>query len=364
VYKYPTFHDAGINGLKWAVMGRQAYAPVREKAAKMLEVTDLPAWASDEEQEKLGSVREGLRSSRRRQTMSMLLESGDQAFLDQKGASRPQKIGGVHDVRHLFSSHQNTADKWVAMQDISAVAGVHADAAAASPPATSPTAHPPHIVIINMCARWDRKNTQNELLDEMRALFEYGRTLMQDVQNSYATVQKGQGDAEPGHSSGGGSLNGSVQKLQLVWKSCTVDLPYYDQVSPRIDSLAREHGWEVLDVRQVSFLVGQVSSMIRQVSFLVAWSFEVTAEIAPRRALCLETKRFSEKGPQLLCQHLRTSILVCPLPDCALMPQIMMAARRQGIMLTWNTNTVHFLQLGYETMNDMLSNIMCPVSLT
>lgn len=42
-------------------------------------------------------------------------------------------------------------------------------------------------------------------------------------------------------------------------------------------------------------------------------------------------------------------------------PQLVEAAKRQGLMITWNTGTVHFMQLAYETMNDMLLNIMCPV---
>ena len=42
----------------------------------------------------------------------------------------------------------------------------------------------------------------------------------------------------------------------------------------------------------------------------------------------------------------------------------MTAARQQGILLTWAADSVHFVQLGYETFNDMLLNAICPVSET
>ena len=41
---------------------------------------------------------------------------------------------------------------------------------------------------------------------------------------------------------------------RLVWKSCTVDTPFFDDASPQIDALAQEHGWQILDVRQASQL--------------------------------------------------------------------------------------------------------------
>lgn len=40
--------------------------------------------------------------------------------------------------------------------------------------------------------------------------------------------------------------------------------------------------------------------------------------------------------------------------------QVVEAAKRQGLMITWNPSTVHFLQLAYETMNDLLFNVICP----
>jgi hypothetical protein len=42
--------------------------------------------------------------------------------------------------------------------------------------------------------------------------------------------------------------------------------------------------------------------------------------------------------------------------------QLVEASVRQGIMVTWNPETVHFLPIGYETMNDMLLNDYCGAS--
>jgi hypothetical protein len=49
---------------------------------------------------------------------------------------------------------------------------------------------------------------------------------------------------------GGSSSVGAAETI-LLWKSCTKDNPFYDEASPMVDDVARENGWQVLDVRQV-----------------------------------------------------------------------------------------------------------------
>ena len=116
-------------------------------------------------------------------------------------------------------------------------------------------------------------------------------------------------------------------KLRLVWKSCTVDSKFFNEASPRVDALAREHGWSVLDVRQVK---GG-----RQ------WSFK-------------EMKLFAPPG------NAGRASLAHVLPH--LTPsQVVAASQRQGLLLTWTPDSVHFLQLAYETFNDLLLNILCPL---
>ena len=41
--------------------------------------------------------------------------------------------------------------------------------------------------------------------------------------------------------------------------------------------------------------------------------------------------------------------------------QVVAASQRQGLLLTWTPDSVHFLQLAYETFNDLLLNILCPL---
>ena len=42
-------------------------------------------------------------------------------------------------------------------------------------------------------------------------------------------------------------------------------------------------------------------------------------------------------------------------------PSVVAASQRQGLLLTWTPDSVHFLQLAYETFNDLLLNILCPL---
>lgn len=119
------------------------------------------------------------------------------------------------------------------------------------------------LVVLNMCAFWGRSG-QPRLLEQQERIFLHGQRLMQ-------------------------AAEAARQPLRLVWKSCTVKSDFQAVAAPLVDDLARGHGWEVFDVREVSD-----------------------------------------------------------------------AAMRQDLMITWNPSTVHFLQLAYETFNDLLLTILCP----
>ena len=87
------------------------------------------------------------------------------------------------------------------------------------------------------------------------------------------------GSSVSGGESGGSSSNGGEDgessssssllagrpsgELRLVWKSCTVDSEFFDDASPRVDALAREHGWSVLNVRQVGGARGEGRGQLR-----------------------------------------------------------------------------------------------------
>ena len=74
--------------------------------------------------------------------------------------------------------------------------------------------------------------------------------------------------------------------IKLIWRSC-LDIRFAD-VAPRMDEMARDRGWLVLDLR--------------------------------------------------------------PTHEATL---------KQGIHWRWNGTSVHWIQLGYETFNDVLFNVMC-----
>uniref|UniRef100_A0A7R9Z656 Uncharacterized protein n=1 Tax=Chlamydomonas euryale TaxID=1486919 RepID=A0A7R9Z656_9CHLO len=95
---------------------------------------------------------------------------------------------------------------------------------------------PPNIILMNICAWWKYDQEKEALfLDHIRLIFSYGQRLMDAVKEQ--PIQNNVGPA--------------VRQLRLVWRSCTVADTLWDALSERLDHMALEHGWEVLDARQV-----------------------------------------------------------------------------------------------------------------
>ncbi|GAX79272.1 hypothetical protein CEUSTIGMA_g6712.t1 [Chlamydomonas eustigma] len=175
VYKYPTFHDAGMNALRWAVMGRQSAGSVIEASGTNVDqnLVGRALGQIEENAEESLAERSGERVELARHLMRMLRDRNtlkgeeDAALLGMKRTLVSDNGHRVGAGEERGSSNRRVARHSVASNDARDLSD------AASSVATTATslagAHPPDIVVLNMCAWWDQKKPGSELVEEMRS---------------------------------------------------------------------------------------------------------------------------------------------------------------------------------------------------